>query len=350
MKKLRVFQTVKTMDAARSGSSLCSIKRSVPGFVTKGLGTVLLFLLMIPYLITFLFGNLKEGGTEMTSLSNLEAESGEDNFYVMNETALGVETIPLELYVADRLARSIDSDFEVETLKAQAVLIRSGLLFSGMESGVQDNIRNIRVVDEDYGSVQGTERIYEAVAQTKGVYLVYENLPVNGSYFAVSNGTTRNGEELRLADYPYLKSVSCSRDFLSSDYASSALYEENEFERIWDQILPLQITEKEILENEKVSKEKGIDDIQLYRDSAGYVLYLEREGKYVSGEQFREAFSVSSASFHLSKEETKVIITAEGVGHGLGMSQFAANEMAKEGEDYIKILDYFFQDVALKKM
>ncbi|MDE7445553.1 MAG: SpoIID/LytB domain-containing protein [Lachnospiraceae bacterium] len=334
MKKLRVFQTV----------------RSVPRFFTKSLGTVLLFLLMIPYLVTFLFGNLKEGEMKTTLLSELQAESDEDGFYVINKTTLGVESIPLELYVADRLARSIDNEFELEALKAQAVLIRSGLLFSGMESGMQENIRSINVEDEEYGSVPGTERIYEAVSETKGVYLTYENLPVNGSYFAVSNGTTRSGEELCLTEYPYLKSVSCNRDFLSSDYASSALYEEKEFERIWNQTLAFQITEEEILENEKVSIEKGIDDMHIYRDSAGYVLYLEKEGKYVSGEQFREAFSISSSSLHLSKNETKVIITAEGVGHGLGMSQFAANEMAKEGEDYIKILEYFFQGVAMKKM
>ncbi len=334
MKKLRVFQTV----------------RSVPRFFTKSLGTVLLFLLMIPYLVTFLFGNLKEGETKKTFLSDLRAESDENGLYVSNKTMLGVESIPLELYVADRLARSIDNEFELEALKAQAVLIRSGLLFSGMKSRMQENIRSVNVEDEEYGSVPVTERIYEAVLQTKGVYLTYENLPVNGSYFAVSNGTTRSGEELCLTEYPYLKSVSCSRDFLSSDYASSALYEEKEFEKIWSQTLAFQITEEEILENEKVSIEKGIDDIHIYRDSAGYVLYLEKEGKYVSGEQFREVFSISSSSFHLSKDETKVIITAEGVGHGLGMSQFAANEMAKEGEDYIKILEYFFQGVAVKKM
>ncbi|MBD5548011.1 MAG: SpoIID/LytB domain-containing protein [Lachnospiraceae bacterium] len=350
MKKLRVFQPVKTTNAPLCGSSVCSIKRIVPGFFMKSLGTVLLFLLMIPYLITFLFGNLKEGGAETTPLSNLEEEAGEGDFYVTNKTVLGVESIPLELYVADRLARSIDDEFEMEALKAQAVLIRSGILFSEMEGGMQGNARNISVEDGDYGSVQVTERIYEAVAETKGVYLTYENMPVNGSYFAVSNGSTRNGEELCLTEYPYLKSVSCSRDFLSPDYASSALYEENEFERIWNQMLSFQITGKEILENEKITMEKSIDDMYIYRDSAGYVLYLEREGKYVSGEQFREVFSVSSASFHILKEETKVIITAEGVGHGLGMSQFAANEMAKEGEDYIKILDYFFQGAAVKKL
>lgn len=347
MKKLRVFQTVKAKDAARGGSSLSSIKRSVPGFFTKSLGTVLLFLLMIPYLITFLFGNLKEGEEKPAVLSTLDATS-EGDFFIVNETILGLEEIPLELYVADRLARSIDNDFEMEALKAQAVLIRSGLLLSAAESG--ENIRFIHVADEDYGTIQGTERIYEAAAQTKGVYLAYENQPVSGSFFAVSNGATRNGEELGLTEYPYLKSVSCSRDFLSKDYAKSVRYDENEFERIWEKTLPFQITEEEILKNENISKEEGISGIYLYRDSAGYILYLARGEKYISGEQFRDAFFLSSSSFHFIEEDAKIIITSEGVGHGLGMSQFAANEMAKEGEDYIKILLYFFPDTSMKKI
>lgn len=347
MKKLRVFQTVKTTDAARGGSSLYSIKRSVPGFFTKSLGTVLLFLLMIPYLITFLFGNLKEGEDNSSAWQNLDTISEED-FLVVNETVLGVEEIPLELYIADRLARSIDNDFELEALKAQAVLIRSGLLLSAAESG--EGTRSIHITDKDYGTIQGTEKIYEAAAQTKGVYLAYENLPVSGSYFAVSNGSTRNSEELGLTEYPYLKSVPCSRDFLSKDYASSVRYDKTEFDRIWDKTLPFQITEEEILKNGTISKEKGIDDINLYRDSAGYVLYLSRGEKYISGEQFRDAYLLSSASFHFIEEDTKIIITSEGVGHGLGMSQFTANEMAKEGEDYIKILSCFFPDTFLKKI
>ena len=347
MKKLRVFQTVKTTNAAYGGSFLSSIKRSVSGLFTKSLGTVLLFLLMIPYLITFLFGNLKEGEEKSAVLRTLNTTS-EGDFFIVNETVLGSEEIPLELYVADRLVRSIDHNFEMEALKAQAVLIRSSLLLLAAESG--EGIRSIHIMDEDYGTIQGTERIYEAAAQTKGVYLAYENQPVSGSFFAVSNGATRNGEELGLTEYPYLKSVSCSRDFLSKDYANSIRYDENEFDRIWDKTLPFQITEEEILKNEIISKEKGIDDINLYRDSAGYVLYLARGEKYISGEQFRDAYLLSSSSFHFIEEDTKIIITSEGVGHGLGMSQFTANEMAKEGDDYIKILNYIFSDTSMKKI
>ena len=91
MKKLRVFQTVK-------------LKGIVPGFSLKNLGTVLLFLLFLPYLITFLLGNISAGNRSEAwedSISQLE----KGNTFVCNRTSLGEERIPLELYVARSLSR-----------------------------------------------------------------------------------------------------------------------------------------------------------------------------------------------------------------------------------------------------
>lgn len=335
MKKLRVFQTVKN-------------KRIVPGSSLKNLGTVLLLLLVIPYLITFLFGNLKEGrDSEAVNMSALGSEDTEENIYVCNVTVLGNEKIPLEIYVADKLARSINNSFETETLKAQAVLIRSGLLAS--EEGRQGK-KEISVEDREYGSVRISEEIWQAVSQTEGICLMWQEKPISGAYFSVSNGATRNGEELSLTEYPYLKSVICNRDFLSQDYISYVSYEENEFEKIWQQIPGLSLSEDEEQKKEALETENELDGFTVYRDSVGYVLYVEAGGKCVAGEQFRNAFLLASASFQIEKEKHQILFSVKGSGHGLGMSQFAANEMAKEGEDYIDILKYFFEDVTITKI
>lgn len=337
MKKRRVFQTVRK-------------KRIVPGFFSKSLGTVLLLLLLVPYLITFLFGNLKERDTSMTDMLKAEDVLGGGNIFVVNTTVFGNESIPLEMYVADQLARSIDTNFEPETLKAQAVLIRSDLLSSlYLADGSRREGRQIAASDNDYGSVPVQENILAAVSQTAGVCLVYDGIPVDGAYFAVSNGATRNGNELFFAEYPYLKSVVCSRDFLAPEYTGTAVYDEGEFHRLWEDVPGIRMTEEEILENDKVTVEEELEGYRLYRDSVGYVLYVEKDGKYASGEQFREIFRLLSSSFHFNKEEGQIFISVKGSGHGLGMSQFGANEMAKEGADYIKILNYFFNDVIITK-
>lgn len=335
MKKLRVFQTVVH-------------KRIVSGGSLKNLGTILLLFLIIPYLITFLFGNLREGEDSKTvSASVLDEGDMVGSIYVCNTTVLGNESIPLEIYVADRLARSINENFEMEALKAQAVLIRSGLLAAD-ESG--KNQKKIYVEDKEYGKERVSERIWQAVSETMGVCLMWEGKIVSGAYFTVSNGTTRNGEELSLTEYPYLKSVVCERDFLSEDYISYVSYGENEFEKLWQQIPKLSLSEEDIRRKEEIEAETMLEWLNVYRDSAGYVLYLESDEKCVSGEQFRNAFLLPSSSFRAEKEKTQILFTIKGAGHGLGMSQFGANELAKEEKDYVEILKYFFQDAIITKI
>lgn len=332
MKKLRVFQTVEN-------------KKIASRFPLRSLGTIFLLLLIIPYLITFLFGNLREGSMDNAVETMVVGnESIERTVYVKNVTALGNESIPLELYVADKLARSIDSEYEIEAIKAQAVLIRSGLLAADED---QRNGREIYVEDEEYGNCQIQERIWQAVAETAGVYLMWEDKPVSGAYFAVSNGVTRNGEELSLTDYPYLKSVVCDRDFLSNDYISSESYEESEFQKIWQMMPGVSLPEEE---KERLTEPEEFENIKIYRDSTGYVLYLESDEKWVSGELFRNYFLLSSSSFQMEKEGRFIVFSVKGSGHGLGMSQFTANEMAKEEEDYVDILQYFFEHVTITKI
>lgn len=335
MKKLRVFQTV-------------NHKKIVPGGSLRNLGTVFLLFLIIPYLITFLFGNLREGkSSETASTSVIDSGNLEGSIYVCNVTALGNESVSLEIYVADRLSRSMDEDFEIEALKAQAVLIRSGLLAADEN---WKNRKKIYVEDKEYGNSRIPERIWQAVSETAGVCLLWEEKIVSGAYFTVSNGATRNGEELSLTDYPYLKSVACDRDFLSEDYISYVSYEEDEFEKIWQQIPKLSLSEEESRKKEEMEPETMLERLTVYRDSAGYVLYLEADGRCVAGEEFRNAFLLPSSSFQAEKEKTQILFTVKGAGHGLGMSQFGANELAKDEEDYVDILKYFFQDVTITKI
>ncbi len=332
MKKLRVFQTVKS-------------KRIVSGFSMKNLGTVLLLLFFLPYLFSFLFGNLQHADEDVRAQgTQKQLKSG--RMYVLNTTSMGKERIPLEIYVADKLSRTMDGDFEKEALKAQAVLLRSGLL-AGCKDGPPE--KDISLEDEAYGSGILTEKIMQAVAETSGVYLSYEGEAVEGAYFAVSNGATRDGGALGITDHPYLKRVFCDRDFLSPDYTKTVKYKENEFDRIWEQCDKSQASEEEILKNKEVQVSREPYGVTLYLDSAGYVLYAQRDGAFISGEVLRDAYVLPSTSFHLEDSEGRIGFLVRGKGHGIGMSQFAANEMAKEGEGYPEILNYFFQDVRISK-
>ena len=330
MKKLRVFQTVKS-------------KRIVSGFSFRNPGTVLLFLLLLPYLLTLGFGNIQKGKAEVEE--RVDERLTESRVYLYNETKVGTERIPLEIYVADKLSRSIDSSYEMEALKAQAVLIRSEIYAMKEDLGDEE----IFLTDEDYGSGLLSDNFRQAAAETGGICLTYQGEPVRGAYFAVSNGATREAQELGLTEYPYLKRVLCDRDFLSPDYSSTIVFNEREFERIWKQCLKYSITGEEILKNEEIRAEEGDCETVLYRDSAGYVLYVQRNQEFVSGEQLRVDYGLSSADFQIEKENNKISFLVHGKGHGMGMSQYAANEMAGRGEDYTEILKYFFEEATISK-
>lgn len=329
MNKLRVFQNVKNIKGTVSGSS------------KTGPGAVLLIFLFLPYIITLLFGNSnKEKELEIRQL--LLEQLREGNYTVINETSIGRESIALEVYVADKLMRTMEEGYEAEALKAQAVLIRSNLISGD---------RSVTVSDEMYGKREIPEEYLVAVAQTKGIYPEYDGEPVYGAYFRVSNGRTRAAQEiLSLEKYAYLTSVVCDRDFLSKDYAGTRVFEKREFDKIWEQLSDTGQEEREERktgENDRYEEKGGIG---LLRDSAGYVISLKYQDKWVLGEQFRYAFDLPSAAFQIEENENELIFTWKGTGHGFGMSQFGANEMALEGKNYMEILEYFFEGITFTKI
>ncbi len=325
MNKLRVFQNVKNNGA-------------VSIFGLQNVGTVLLLLFLLPYLITLLFGNLWRG--EKTKEEELIERLEMGNYFVINQTDLGQDTIPLELYVADKLERTMGEAFLKEARKAQAILIRTNLLQQGKTE--------IVIQDKEYGKHVVTAENLEAVTETKGMYLAYEKKPVYGAYFAVSNGFTRDAKEvLENEEYPYLKSVLCQKDILAEDYTTTKSCLLYEWEKKWERIPQTQITMEDKEKAKSFSQELKM---QCIRDEAGYIKALQYRGKWVTGENFRQEFHLASSDIGIQIKKEEILFTTKGKGHGFGMSQFSANEMAKEGKNCLEILSAFFQSSFVDKM
>ncbi|MCI7442600.1 MAG: SpoIID/LytB domain-containing protein, partial [Clostridium sp.] len=68
------------------------------------------------------------------------------------------------------------------------------------------------------------------------------------------------------------------------------------------------------------------------------------------GVEFRNLFNINSANFTLNIVENEVIINCTGYGHGVGMSQWGANIMAKEGKNYKDILKHYYSGVNIEKV
>lgn len=331
MKKLRVFQKVNQ-------------KRTAQVLSLRGTGTVLLLILFMPYMISALWGNIEQ--VQETSAHTIRLQTG--TLTVINETTLGREKIPLEIYVADKLSRCMTDETEKEALKAQAVLIRTNL--------IKENGNEIYVEDSGYGKSDLAEIYHIAVAETKGMILEYGGKPIYGAHFESSAGNSRNAtESLMYREYPYLSGVPCGKDYVAEDSYSTVIYSKEKFEQLWQQIEKIspdkqkQMTDSGIIEG---SKEVITDDkvFSYMRDSAGYVTAFGYQGEWAQGEEMRYAYLLNSSNFSIVEEDDRFIIEVAGKGHGFGMSRFTANEMAKEGKDFLSILQYFFQEAELTKI
>ena len=330
MNKLRIFQNIKNRERTASGST-----RVNPG-------TVLLIFLFLPYIITILFGNSYTEDEKARREMMLE-QLKDGDYTVINETPMGKESIPLELYVADKLMRTMEEGYQMEALKAQAVLIRGNL--------ITDDDMSVTISDAQYGKEEIPEEYLMAVMQTKGIYAEYEGETIYGAYFRVSSGKTREVEQiLQSEQFPYLTGAVCQRDFLSEEYTSSVTYGKKEFEEKWIKMEEEKPEEDVIVSAKENNRYEEKEDIVLLRDDAGYVLFFRYLNKWVKGEQLRYELCLPSCAFQIKENKNEFIFSCKGRGHGFGMSQFGANEMALDGKTYIEILEYFFKEITFTKI
>lgn len=312
----------------------------------KKITAVLLFLFLMPYCISIFWPS----GLATCSENNFCAEIPGRIVIDIKEGA-GVRQVFLENYILGILPGAMPVSYEPEALKAQAVLLRTRFIREYEEKGKVQELEGISWLSvERMKALWGAEfennyaKLEQAVNDTKGLYLLYDGQPILASYFRVSNGHTRNGNEiLGNEKYPYLAGVACEKDFLAEDY----------------------LFQKEMQASE-VCARLGIQNtdlhtLKLHWDEAGYCTYVsvgetqsgagnkDSEEQQIRGERFRILLGLPSSGFDIRIEGKRLNITVKGIGHGLGMSQFAANEMAKNGTDFMTILSYFFTDIAFDK-
>lgn len=258
-------------------------------------------LFFIPYMITIIFNGVD------TTLINRKFD---------------VETI-LPVIVAGQ----IGDNYELETIKAQAVIARSNLYRTVKEqkslnsvlNQIRDEIKNKSLKSLYLLIMQ--DKYERAVKETKGKVITWENKLKLVPYHEVSAGDTRDGEEVFHSEGDaYLKSVHSSVDKKSEDFLNSVYINKN--------ILPKELEIKS-------------------RDSAGYVTELLADGKVLEGESFRMGMGLSSANFTIQTIGNKVRFLCKGKGHGLGFSQYGGNEMAKNSKIEEEILEYYFPEMEI---
>ena len=129
--------------------------------------------------------------------------------------------------------------------------------------------------------------------------------------------------------------TSLSGDILSEDYLAVLFYSFDEFRKKMG--LSEEVTEEEV------------EKIQVKTDTAGYVSQVKGGEFAISGDEMRERFELNSPCFFIRRVDDQMRIVTKGLGHGYGMSQYAANIMASSEKNYKEILTFFFPGTVLTK-
>ena len=153
-------------------------------------------------------------------------------------------------------------------------------------------------------------------------------------FFSTSNGYTENSKDVFSSDMPYLVSVSSKWDETESPAFSSTK----------------EVSKNEFLFNLGFSDKDNIDITDIKRTESNRVKSIKVNGKTFLGTKIRSIFGLKSTSFKIKITDDKVIFDVNGYGHGVGMSQYGANGMAKEGSNYKEILTHYYKNCEIKKI
>ena len=273
-------------------------------------------------------GDLLVNGTHYPG--DIEVWKGKDSLYLINE-------LPLEEYIKNVVSAEVGQNWDMEALKVQAVISRTYALFQRKKNNTNGNYDlTSSVLHQAYKGASEDPRISYAVMDTEGEVLTYNGNLIEAFYHSTSGGMTEDPMEVFGKSYPYLKPVKSNCEI--SPYW------------IWERRIPAE-------EIEKALDIKGVSDIQIksyttthrvktvdISHSAG-VLNLETK-------DLRKLLGWSrlpSTNFTVSLDNGNYVFEGKGYGHGVGLCQWSALEMSREGMTYKQILDYFYPGTKLEK-
>ena len=254
-----------------------------------------------------------------------------------------IETVSRQTYLFGVLAAEMGGGFEPEALKAQAVAAYSFALYRAGERAEEAyDLTDDPSCDQAYLSRQAAQKkwgdsydsyaaaIDKAVKEVDGYCLVdEEGQPILAAYHAVSSGRTESSLIAWGTEKSYLQPVESVGDLLSPDYLSTRTF-----------------TDAELAEKLKPAVTLTGDALnwlgEVVCSPSGTVTAITLGGTTLTGEQVRQLLALRSAAFQVVREESGYTFQVKGYGHGVGMSQYGANYMAKCGSTFVEILSHYY--------
>ncbi len=317
--------------------------------------TAVMFLPVIPFMIS------REHLGSLSAQSYPKSESFSDNEedgmpiikVLMSDTG-EVENIPLDQYLISSVAAEMPAEYPPEALKAQAVAARSYTVYH-----MEAEKNNPGIVPGHKGAYICTDashckaylginemqlkwgdkfneyygKISDAVNATRFETVNYNGKTANTVFHAISSGKTESAKDVWGSDIPYLISADSSFDSKSNGFLSSVTVDIGEFKSALEGLRPL------------ISDSPSP---KITRSESGGVMTITLYGSEFSGSEIRSLFSLRSVNFEIEIGDS-VVFSVKGYGHGVGMSQYGALQMALQGYSYKDILSHYYAGTEITK-
>jgi len=280
--------------------------------------------------------------TETNNTKEEVKEVKDNKVYVTIKRSSGLITnIELEEYLIGVVGAEMPASFDEEALKAQAIIARTyaintlnkGKILTDNSStqNYKDNSELKKMWSSSYNTYY--QKVKNAVSKTEGIYLTYNGQIIDAVYHSTSNGQTEDAKYVWGNSKPYLVSVESPYDTnnKSFSYDKFMAYEE------LSKILKTEINQDTEINILSYTTGKRVEKIEI-------------ADKIYTGVEIRTLLTLRSADFEITKEDNGINFKTKGYGHGVGLSQYGANGMAKAGYNYEQILKHYYKGVKLTKI
>lgn len=306
-----------------------------------------LLLLLIPSIAML-------GDTER--LPQAQATAHEINFNVLHEETGEVTPLSAKEYVIGAVMAEIPSTFHDEAIKAQAVIAHTYALrlklneqasptqaLSGADFSDNPETYQAYFTTEQAKAFYGDgyedyyKRVEKLVDEVINKVVIYESMPINAAFHAISCGITESAANVWGSEIDYLKPALSEGDLDSPDYAAQTTFTTEQMRDL------LQTYDPAIA----LPDDPAVWISVSLRSYSGTVSQVAVGDKILSGTQLRAALGLRSASFDVNYANDTFTVSTKGYGHGVGMSQYGANAMAEQGKDYKSILEHYYTGVTV---
>lgn len=299
---------------------------------------------------------LQENGIEPLSQTDYEA----NNFYLIQNHETGdIMALSPTDYIKGVVSAEMPVSFHTEALKAQAVAAHTYALRQiGQQLASPDPSLNGAYLTTDPDVFQAwlspadrqelwgssfdinERKLSDAVESVIGSIITFEEEPIAAAFHAISGGRTESASTVWAQSVSYLVPVDSEGDLLSPDYEQSTFLTEEEVAHALVSRFP------------GITLPKDRDDwfsIQQRTDS-GTVVFLAAGDRTISGQELREALNLRSANFTITSKDDGFGFTTLGYGHNVGMSQYGADYLARQGYTWEEILTHYYTGVTITEI